>query len=167
MASIFDYFKRQQKPKKGALEFGERQSRLFLERIGSVNHYDADLQTYIEKGYQKNPVVYSIVNMIAKNVAKANWCAYNSKGEKINSPLLSQLMYKPNPLQKFSDLTEAATTHYLLEGNSFITGEYGTGINKNKYTLNIESRISTRIACCWESASIIFTNNIINIQFVN
>lgn len=133
MASIFDYFKRQQKPKKGALEFGDRQSRLFLERIGSVNHYDADLQTYIEKGYQKNPVVYSIVNMIAKNVAKAKWCAYNSKGEKINSPLLSQLMYKPNPLQKFSDLTEAATTHYLLEGNSFITGEYGTGINKNKY----------------------------------
>ena len=133
MASIFDYFKRQQKPKKGALEFGERQSRLFLERIGSVNHYDADLQTYIEKGYQKNPVVYSIVNMIAKNVSKAKWCAYNSKGEKINSPLLSQLMYKPNPLQKFSDLTEAATTHYLLEGNSFITGEYGTGINANKY----------------------------------
>lgn len=133
MASIFDYFKGRQKPKKGALEFGDRQSRLFLERIGSVNHYDADLQTYIEKGYQKNPVVFSIVNMIAKNVAKAKWCAYNSKGEKIQSPLLSQLMYKPNPLQKFSDLTEAATTHYLLEGNSFITGEYGTGINANKF----------------------------------
>ena len=133
MASIFDYFKGRQKPKKGALEFGDRQSRLFLERIGSVNHYDADLQTYIEKGYQKNPVVFSIVNMIAKNVAKAKWCAYNSKGEKINIPLLSQLMYKPNPLQKWSDLTEAATTHYLLEGNSFITGEYGTGINRNKY----------------------------------
>ena len=133
MASIFDYFKGRQKPKKGALEFGDRQSRLFLERIGSVNHYDADLQTYIEKGYQKNPVVYSIVNMIAKNVAKAKWCAYNSKGEKINSPLLAQLMYKPNPLQKWGDLTEAATTHYLLEGNSFITGEYGSGINKNKY----------------------------------
>ena len=133
MASIFDYFKGRQKPKKGALEFGDRQSRLFLERIGSVNHYDADLQTYIEKGYQKNPVVYSIVNMIAKNVAKAKWCAYNSKGEKINSPLLAQLMYKPNPLQKWGDLTEAAATHYLLEGNSFITGEYGSGINKNKY----------------------------------
>ena len=133
MASIFDYFKGREKPKKGALEFGDRQSRLFLERIGSVNHYDADLQTYIEKGYQKNPVVYSIVNMIAKNVAKAKWCAYNSKGEKIQSPLLAQLMYKPNPLQKFSDLTEAATTHYLLEGNSFITGEYGTGINSNKF----------------------------------
>ena len=133
MASIFDYFTGRQKPKKGALEFGDRQSRLFLERIGSVNHYDADLQTYIEKGYQKNPVVFSIVNMIAKNVAKAKWCAYNSKGEKIQSPLLSQLMYKPNPLQKFSDLTEAATTHYLLEGNSFITGEYGTGINSSKF----------------------------------
>ena len=133
MASILDYFKGRQKPKKGALEFGDRQARLFLERIGSVNSYDADLQTYIEKGYQSNPVVYSIVNMIAKNVAKAKWCAYNSKGEKVNVPLLSQLMYKPNPLQKWSDLTEAATTHYLLEGNTFITGEYGTGINRAKY----------------------------------
>ena len=47
MASIFDYFKGRQKPKKGALEFGDRQSRLFLERIGSVNHYDANLETYI------------------------------------------------------------------------------------------------------------------------
>tara|TARA_B100000767_G_C19747033_1_gene529018 strand:+ start:376 stop:1701 length:1326 start_codon:yes stop_codon:yes gene_type:complete len=133
MASIFDYFKGRQKPKKGALEFGDRQNRLFLERIGNVNSYDADLRTYIDKGYQKNPVVYSIVNMIAKNVAKAKWCAYNSKGEKIQVPLLSQLMHKPNPLQKWSDLTEAATTHYLLEGNSFITGEFGNGLNRNKY----------------------------------
>lgn len=133
MASIFDYFTGRQKPKKGALEFADRQSRLFLERIGSVNSYDADLATYIDKGYQKNPVVFSIVNMIAKNVAKAKWCVYNSKGEKIQVPLLNQLMYKPNPLQKWSDLTEAATTHYLLEGNSFITGEYGSGINAAKF----------------------------------
>jgi HK97 family phage portal protein len=133
MASIFDYFTGRQKPKKGALEFADRQSRLFLERIGSVNSYDADLSTYVEKGYQKNPVVFSIVNMIAKNVAKAKWCVYNAKGEKVNIPLLNQLMYRPNPLQKWSDLTEAATTHYLLEGNSFITGEYGSGINASKY----------------------------------
>jgi HK97 family phage portal protein len=133
MASIFDYFTGRQKPKKGALEFADRQSRLFLERIGSVNSYDADLSTYVEKGYQKNPVVFSIVNMIAKNVAKAKWCVYNAKGERVNIPLLNQLMYRPNPLQKWSDLTEAATTHYLLEGNSFITGEYGSGINASKY----------------------------------
>ena len=133
MASIFDYFTGRKKPKKGALEFADRQSRLFLERIGSVNSYDANLVTYVEKGYQKNPVVFSIVNMVAKNVAKAKWCVYNSKGEKVNIPLLNQLMYSPNPLQKWSDLTEAAATHYLLEGNSFITGEYGSGINSSKY----------------------------------
>ena len=133
MASIFDYFKGRKKQPKGALQFGDRQARLFLERIGSVNSYDADLTTYIQEGYQKNPVVFSITNMIAKNVAKAKWCVYNSKGEKVNIPLLNQLMYRPNPLQKWSDLTEAATTHYLLEGNTFITGEYGTGINRGKY----------------------------------
>ena len=42
-------------------------------------------------------------------------------------------MFKPNPLQKWNDLQEALTTHYLLEGNAFITGEYGTGLNASKY----------------------------------
>ena len=67
-------------------------------------------ETYIERGYQQNPIVYGAVNMIAKDVAKAKWRCVNSKGEEIQVPLLAQLMFRPNPLQKWSDLNEALTT---------------------------------------------------------
>ena len=127
-----DYFKGRKKAK-GSLNFGNRQARLFLERVGIVNSYDDNLRSYIEKGYQQNPVVYSVVNMIAKSVAKAKWKCVNSSGEEIQSPLLSRLMFQPNALQKWRDLNEALTTHYLLEGNAFLTGEYGSGVNSGKY----------------------------------
>lgn len=131
---FLDYFKGRDKPKKGAgLVFGKRYQELFLDRVGIVNTYDDNIRTYIENGYQENPVVYSIVNMVAKSVAKARWKCVNSKGEEVQVPLLASLMFKPNPLQKWSDINEALTTHYLLEGNSFLVGEYGTGINAGKY----------------------------------
>ena len=130
---LFDFTKRQ-KPKKGSeISFSERFQQLFLQRVGLVNSYDDDIRTYVEHGYQQNPVVYSIVNMIAKNVAKAKWKIVDSKGEEVKNNLLKQLLFQPNPLQSFSDLTEAMATHYILEGNAFITGEYGTGINQGKY----------------------------------
>ena len=129
---VFDFFTGR-KRNTGSLNFGSRQSRLFLERVGVVNSYDDNLRAYIEKGYQQNPVVYSIVSMIAKSVAKASWKCVNAQGEEIQSPLLAKLMYQPNALQKWKDLTESLTTHYLLEGNAFLTGEYGSGINKGKY----------------------------------
>ena len=130
---LFDYFTNRKKPKKGNINFSPRQSKLFLEQIGVVNNYDDNLRAYIDKGYQQNPIVYSIVNMIAKDVAKAKWKCVNSKGEEVRVPLLSQLMFQPNPLQKWSDLNESLATHYLLEGNAFLTGEYGSGLNKDKF----------------------------------
>ena len=131
---LLDYFTNRKKTKKGeGLSFGKRFQQLFLDRVGIVNTYDDNIRTYIESGYQQNPVVFSAVNMIAKNVAKAKWKCVNAKGEVIQVPLLSQLLSRPNPLQKWSDLNEALATHYLLEGNSFLTGEYGSGINAAKF----------------------------------
>lgn len=130
---FFDYFSNRKKPKKGGLNFGRRFQQLFLERVGIVNIYDDNIRTYIESGYQQNPVVYSVVNMIAKNVAKARWKCVDKNGNDIQVPLLSELMYRPNPLQKWADLNEALATHYLLEGNGFLTGEYGSGVNADKY----------------------------------
>ena len=130
----YNFNLKRQKPKKnGSIDFPTRFQQLFLQRVGVVNSYDDNIRTYIEKGYQQNPVVFSIVNMIAKNVAKAKWVCKNSKGEVVENVLLKELMYKPNPLQRWSDLQEALTTHYMLEGNAFLTGEYGTGINSTKY----------------------------------
>ena len=109
-------------------------SQTFLQKLGIVNSYDDDTRTYIEKGYQQNPIVYSIVNMVSKGAGKAAWCIKDRRtGEEISVPLLEKLMYQPNPLQTWTDLVQDMVTHKLLEGNSFMTGEYGTGINTNMY----------------------------------
>ena len=135
---IFDLnFKANKKPKKNsAINFASRFQQIFLQRVGIVNSYDNDVRTYIEQGYQTNPVVESIVNIISSHVAGAKWCVKNSKGQEIMVPLLNKpsrdhnaLMVQPNPLQSWSDLNEAVAVHYLLEGNGFITGEYGSGVN--------------------------------------
>ena len=69
-----DIFKKKAKPKNGSLNFGQRYSQTFLQKLGIVNSYDDDTRTYIEKGYQQNPIVYSIVNMVSKGAGKAAWC---------------------------------------------------------------------------------------------
>ena len=61
---MLDYFNGRKKSKKGALNFGKRFQTMFLDRVGIVNTYDENIRTYIERGYQQNPVVYSTVNMI-------------------------------------------------------------------------------------------------------
>lgn len=125
---------KRQKPKKsGPITFSSRFNQLFLQRVGIVNSYDDDVRTYIERGYQENPVVYSIVDMVAKSAARAKWKIVNEMGEEMYSPLLKELMFQPNPLSSWSDLIRDAITHKLLQGNSFLTGEYGTGLNASKY----------------------------------
>ena len=120
--------------KQGGINFPAMFQQIFLQRTGIVNSYDDDARSYIEEGYQKNPVVYAIVNMISKNVGKARWCVKNADNEEITVPLLSDLLIKPNPLQSWTDLQQDLVTHKILEGNLFVTGEYGSGINSGKYT---------------------------------
>lgn len=137
---LFDMFKKtSNKGSKNLIRFAERFQRIFLQRVGIVNSYDDDVRVYIERGYQENPVVYSIVSTIAKNVAKAKWVVKDKTGKRIEVNLLNKpssvppLMIKPNPLQSWADLQESIATHFLLEGNGFVTGEYGTGINSAVY----------------------------------
>ncbi len=130
----YNFNQKRQKPKKnGNITFGSRFNNLFLQRVGIVNSYDDDIRTYIEKGYQQNPIVYSIVNMAAKNAGKAKWCIKDKNGNEIEVPLLSELLIQPNALQSWTDLIQDSVTHKLLEGNTFITGEYGKGLNSEKY----------------------------------
>ena len=130
---IFGLDIKRAKPKKGSTMLPARQAQLFLQHLGVTNIYDDDVRTYIERGYQQNPIVYSIVSNIAKSVAKAKWKCVDSDGNEVQNRLLKELMYMPNPLQKWTDLTEALATHYLLEGNAFLSGEWGTGINSDKF----------------------------------
>ena len=119
--------------KKGAVKQEPRYARTFLQRLGLVNTYTDDSRTYIEQGYQQNPIVYAITHSIAKNASRARWYIKDKNGDEVTVPMLSNLLVQPNVRQSWGDFIQDAITHKILEGNSYVTGEFGTGINANKY----------------------------------
>ena len=128
---LFDSFKK--KGKSGPVKFSPNYAQQFLQRIGKVSSYEDDNRTYIEQGYQKNPIVYAITQTIVKNASRVRWYIKDKNGDEVSVPLLSELLYRPNVLQSWQDLVQDALTHKILEGNMFIQGEFGTGISSSKY----------------------------------
>ena len=121
------------KKKKGQVTFGSQYSNLFLERLGSVQNYTDRNRTYIDSGYQDNPIVYSITSIVAKNGSKAPWVIKDKNtGEVINNNLLELVMARPNPDKSWMDFIQDLLTYKILTGNSFAAWELGTGINAGK-----------------------------------
>ena len=119
--------------KKGKLSFGEKYSNLFLNRIGSVQNYTDRNRTYIDKGYQENPIVYSVTSIIAKNGSKAPWILKDKRtGDIISNNLLELLMDHPNPDKSWMDFIQDLLTQKILTGNAFATYELGSGLNAGK-----------------------------------
>ena len=126
--ALFDFLK-----KKGKMSFSPRYSNLFLERLGSIQNYSDRNRTYIDKGYQENPIVYSVTNIIAKNGSKAKWvCKDKRTGDVIENNLLKQLMEKPNSDKSWMDFIQDLLTQKILTGNAFAAWDLGSGINAGK-----------------------------------
>ena len=118
------------KTKKADVQFSERFSNLFLQRVGSVNNYEDNARIYIKRGYQENPIVHSIVSTVAKNGSKAPWvCKDKRTGEIVHNNQLKMLMAMPNPDKSWMDFMQELLTQKLLTGNGFATYELGGGIS--------------------------------------
>ena len=130
---------------KGAVKFPSRYSGVYLSKISSVNNYDENARTYIERGYQDNPVVYSVVSDVAKSFSMAKW-GFRDKDTKkdIRNPQLTRLFESPSPGKSINDFHQEAVTHRMLQGNSFDVMEMASenGLNEGKpqylYTLPAE-----------------------------
>ena len=108
--------------------------------------YPADtIETYIEKGYLFNPVVYSIVSFIAQKAGSIPWGTYEVKNEKaltsyksansynLNTKIiktkalvaipdheLSAIFMKPNVLQGWAEFIEQVVGFKMVTGNSYV-----------------------------------------------
>lgn len=101
------------------------------EPIWSGNNYES----YSKDGYQKNPIVFRCINLIAKGGATVPWEAWTkpkAEGGKIipNHRALA-LLRKPNPMQGGHDLINNFIAYLMLRGDSYMEGVSGND-PKNK-----------------------------------
>ena len=133
-----------------------------------------NVDTYIDKGYLFNPVVYSIVSFIAQKAGAIPWQVYEVKNDKalhsyksansynINTKIiktkalvalpdheLNAIFMKPNILQGWAEFIEQVVGFKLVTGNSYIHMIGPTaGLNKGsiREMWNIPSQIIRPVA---------------------
>ena len=133
-----------------------------------------NVETYIDKGYLFNPVVYSIVSFIAQKAGAIPWGVYEVKNNKalhsyksansynLNTKIiktkalvalpdheLNAIFLKPNILQGWAEFFEQVVGFKLVTGNSYIHMIGPTaGLNKGsiREMWNIPSQIIRPVA---------------------
>ena len=133
-----------------------------------------NVETYIDKGYLFNPVVYSIVSFIAQKAGAIPWGVYEVKNDKalhsyksansynLNTKIiktkalvalpdheLNAIFLKPNILQGWAEFIEQVVGFKLVTGNSYIHMIGPTaGLNKGsiREMWNIPSQIIRPVA---------------------
>ena len=133
-----------------------------------------NVETYIDKGYLFNPVVYSIVSFIAQKAGAIPWGVYEVKNDKalhsyksansynLNTKIiktkalvalpdheLNAIFLKPNILQGWAEFFEQVVGFKLVTGNSYIHMIGPTaGLNKGsiREMWNIPSQIIRPVA---------------------
>lgn len=85
-------------------------------------------------GYERNPIVYRSVRMIAEAVASVPWRLYSGREEHIEHPLLT-LLARPNPFESGPDFIEALVSNLLLYGNAFVEAAQIGGAPREFYAL--------------------------------
>ena len=106
---------------------------------GITTNQEVRDRNYVEQGYQKNPTVQAIVNITQRNAASVPWKIYkkdkNGKRTEVTNRTLENLMLRPNTEMTWSDLVSELIGFYLLQGDMYLWGLKGKGINAEKYSV--------------------------------
>ena len=119
------------------------------------------VQDYVDKGYVINPPVYSIINILLREIKQLKWGVFevideksykenlrmksfaraNESGQFMRKGLepfdntdLNKILIQPNECQSFIELIEEAFGFYYLTGNSFNYGLTPVGFESNLWT---------------------------------
>ncbi|WP_395623412.1 phage portal protein [Sphingomonas daechungensis] len=107
---LFDYFRRK------ASEAGPL---IVANNAGQAQWTERNLALYLRDGYQRNPVVYRCVRLIAENAASIPLMAMRGETE-IEKHAVLDLLRKPNPFISGRALLTAAYSFRLVTGNAYI-----------------------------------------------
>lgn len=92
---------------------------IFGAQEGRVAFPPRDMETLIKEGYEQNPVVYKVVDDIARNTGSIQILVYSGDKEVENHPFTS-LISRSNPTQSLGALLRDIVTAYLVTGNAYI-----------------------------------------------
>ena len=76
--------------------------------------------SYIDEGYQGNPVIYRAANEIATGASKIEVELHDPNGEKVDSHPVLDLLNNPNPAQTFDEFLNELVTNDAIMGEQFI-----------------------------------------------
>jgi HK97 family phage portal protein len=76
-------------------------------------------ETQVISGYQRNPMVYRCITLIAKSLAGIPLSLVRGSEPITDHPIL-KILSQPNPLQSYAAFLESAISYWLLSGNCFI-----------------------------------------------
>jgi HK97 family phage portal protein len=85
-------------------------------------------------GYERNPIVFRSVRMIAEAVASVPWLVYEQGMETPDHPLLA-LLANPNAGQSGTALLEALVSNLLLFGNAYVEAVFLDGTLRELHAL--------------------------------
>lgn len=87
-----------------------------------VVYVDIDTDNAIDKGFNSNTAVYSVVSKAARKFASIPRYVYDTKGQKLDKPAkeLAKLLNRPNPYQGQDAFLEQLYACRLLCGEAFV-----------------------------------------------
>ena len=87
----------------------------------NYNFNSFDLNSYIKEGYEKNPIIYSIVSMITSLSTNFNYKLRDKRTLKDVEDLeIDYVLNQPNQNQSFNEFITTELTYNLITGNSLV-----------------------------------------------
>jgi HK97 family phage portal protein len=101
---------------------------------GSVRYAPRTAVELTQLGYQRNPVAYRAVRMVAEAAASITWRAYEGRDEIDHHPALA-LLARPNPAEIGPAFLESLISNLLLFGNAYVEAARIDGEVRELYAL--------------------------------
>ncbi len=124
---------------------------LALHSIGLSRFTPRDNVELARHGYERNPIVYRCVRMVAEAAASIPWRAYSGREEVAGHPALA-LLARPNPCDAGPAFVEALVSNLLLFGNAYVEASLVDGAPRELYALRPDRVSVTPGRNGWPSA---------------
>jgi HK97 family phage portal protein len=105
----------------------------------------------IRHGYERNPIVFRSVRMIAEAVASVPWLVFEGGVDTPDHPLLA-LLARPNAGQTSASFIEAVVSNLLLTGNAYVEAVTIDGVLREFHALRPDRMAIVPGASGWPAA---------------